>query len=92
MSRHHQNLGRPYRRARAQVLGQSDICGICGHPGSDSVDHIVPVSLGGPPDDVRNLRPAHLKPCPLCGRTCNGSRSNKLTVQPAPTPPSRRWY
>lgn len=51
---------RAWRRVRARVLTASDVCGICGEPGADSVDHIVPVSKGGAELDPANLRPAHL--------------------------------
>jgi len=55
-------------------------CAICGkpvdmslkwpHPLSKSIDHIVPVSLGGHPSDRDNLQLAHL--------ACNRAKSNKL--------------
>lgn len=57
-----------WRKVRARVLARSDICGICHKPGADSVDHVVPISLGGSLLDIRNLRPAHLE--------CNSSRGN----------------
>lgn len=61
--------GRIWQRIRRQVLATSDICWICGKPGSSSVDHVVPVSLDpGRALDPTNVRPAHL--------TCNSSRGN----------------
>lgn len=57
-----------YLRNRAIVLATSDVCGICGHPGSRTVDHIIPAKTwprgsNGRPlpglDDVGNLQPAH---------------------------------
>lgn len=66
--------GRPWRRVRAQVLAASRTCWICGHDGSDSVDHLTPVSRGGAPLDLGNLAPAHHAPCPTCGRRCNAVR------------------
>jgi 5-methylcytosine-specific restriction endonuclease McrA len=66
--------GRPWRRARAQVLARSRLCWICGHDASDSVDHVTPLSAGGAPLDPDNLRPAHHQPCPTCGRRCNQAR------------------
>jgi hypothetical protein len=57
-----------YRRARVEVLSNSDVCGICGHHGSATVDHIVshrrwPRDLCGELipgfNAVANLQPAH---------------------------------
>jgi len=90
--------GRPWRRVRAQVLRASDVCWICGHPGSDTVDHLVPLSMGGPPLDRSNLAPAHgVNPCGSCGRRCNPSRGDGRTYRGRPRqhvlpfPTSRRW-
>lgn len=46
-----------YKRARAFMKGGR--CWICGQFGSDSVDHEVPLALGGT-NDASNLKPAHL--------------------------------
>ena len=69
-----------YEKARMQILRTHTHCGICGkpvdfsirppHPLSPTVDHIVPVSLGGHPSDIDNLQLAH--------RCCNREKSNKL--------------
>jgi 5-methylcytosine-specific restriction endonuclease McrA len=48
-----------WRQVRAQVLAASTTCWLCGGPGADTVDHVVPVAKGGAPYDLRNLRPAH---------------------------------
>lgn len=66
--------GRPWRRVRAQVLAASTVCWICGHDGSDSVDHVTPLAIGGDPLDPDNLAPAHHRPCPQCGKRCNIAR------------------
>jgi 5-methylcytosine-specific restriction endonuclease McrA len=59
---------RRYRRNVQVMLAVNDTCGICGHPGSLTGDHIVPARLwprggDGKPmpglDDPANLRPAH---------------------------------
>jgi 5-methylcytosine-specific restriction endonuclease McrA len=73
------HVGRPWRRLREQVLAQSNICWICGNPGATTVDHIIPVSLGGPPLDPDNVKPAHL--------TCNSARGNGRRGMPT----SRPW-
>lgn len=69
---------RAYRRNRAIVLRNNNVCHICGFtidldvkapdPMSASVDHIVAYSNGGD-DSVNNLRAAHLG--------CNQKRYNK---------------
>lgn len=59
------------------------------HPWSFELDEVIPVSKGGDPLDIRNVRPAH--------RICNQKRSNKthLKQPPKPTkgglPKSREW-
>jgi 5-methylcytosine-specific restriction endonuclease McrA len=44
------------------------------HRLSRTVDHVVPLSAGGPPLDRQNLRLAH--------RSCNTGRSNRLRARP----------
>lgn len=68
--------GRPYRRLHARLRREVSVCHICGlpidpslrapHPLSFSLDHIVPVSMGGALTDPDNVRPAH--------RICNMQR------------------
>jgi hypothetical protein len=57
-----------FQRNRLIVLAASDRCGLCGHRGAKTVDHIIPkpqwpVDARGRPlpgfDGVRNLQPAH---------------------------------
>ncbi len=73
---------RPYRRARAQVLAESDLCHLCGHEGATSADHII-TDEQWPRDEygrrlpgfdaVTNLAPAH------------GSMGNTGAVNRCPT-------
>lgn len=82
MARWHGRKGRPWQRIRAQVLGASTICHLCGRDGADTVDHVIPRSLR--PDlahDLANLRPAH--------RSCNSSKGARLGT--APLGASRDW-
>lgn len=60
--------GAVYRRNRALLLSRSDRCGICGHPGARTADHIVPPAFWPRDengkmmpgfDDLGNLRPSH---------------------------------
>lgn len=79
-------------RARAAVLARDDVCGICGQPvdktlhyldpGAPEVDEIVPVSLGGSPFELTNLRLTHL--------LCNRRRGNGLKRSVAATERLRR--
>lgn len=75
--------GRRWRTVRARVLRASTVCWLCGEDGADSVDHVVPVSLGGPVFDPVNLRPAHLD--------CNRRRGNRDADVYRAVPPSRAW-
>jgi len=44
-------------------------CWLCGLPGANSADHVIPRSKGGAVYDLRNLAPAH--------RHCNYSRGDR---------------
>lgn len=79
MSRHSAR-GRPWNRKRRAVLASSTTCWLCGLPGADTVDHVVPRSMGGT-DEPWNLRPAHQR--------CNSRRGTKANVTPSRR--SRRW-
>ena len=68
--------GRPYRRLQARIKRDQQVCWICGlpidpelrspHPFSFSLDHLVPLSMGGSLNDPTNARAAH--------RLCNMKR------------------
>lgn len=59
---------RQYRTNRALLLAPNPPCALCGLPGADSADHIIPTSKGGTAH-LSNLRPTHL--------TCNQQRGNR---------------
>ena len=72
-----------YRRARLAVLHRDrGICWLCGRPGADTADHVVPLALGGDPNDQLNMRAAH--------RSCNSRRGIGRPGSTS-TPTSRRW-
>lgn len=75
------HTGHRWRTLRATVLAARPlICALCGfpieptlsgrHPFGPSVDCEIPVSRGGSPTDLANLRPAHL--------ICNQKRGNTM--------------
>jgi 5-methylcytosine-specific restriction endonuclease McrA len=87
---------RPWRRVRAQVLAASDVCYLCGHPGSGAVDHVISRKLR--PDlalDPANLRAVHgsLSRCPYCGgRACNEAKGDRPGLPDRAQPRrSRPW-
>ena len=61
-----------WQRVRAEVLQRSDICHLCGAPGAESVDHLIPRSKGGT-NDLRNLAPAHI--------SCNARRGARSLTE-----------
>ena len=63
---------RQYQYNRRLILTSHPPCALCGDPGADTVDHILPVSKGGTAA-LENLRPAH--------RKCNSARGDKLAVR-----------
>ncbi len=83
--------GRPYRRLCAAVRAMRLPCWLCGHdidltldarcPLSFTLDHLVPLSLGGDLLDPANARSAH--------RRCNSARGNRTSVKQLRA--SRRW-
>jgi ribosomal protein L32 len=55
-----------YREMRARVLALSDVCHLCGDPGADEIDHVIPYAAQDPAtrDDpstwrVEDFRPVH---------------------------------
>src|SRR5690606_1422950 len=82
--------GRPWRRIKNRIRRTATVCALCGepidtnlrfpHPRSLSIDHIVPVSLGGREYAHSNVRATHLE--------CNRKRGN--TTQHS-NPTSRAW-
>jgi 5-methylcytosine-specific restriction protein A len=49
-------------RNRRVMRRHGGSCHVCGEPGADQVDHVVPLARGGA-DEEHNLRPIHATPC-----------------------------
>lgn len=74
-----------YEKNKKRILAGRPPCAICGkpieydkkfpHPCSPTVDHIIPIALGGHPSDIANLQPAH-----FC---CNRAKADKLMKDPS---------
>lgn len=60
---------------RLTLAEYGTVCVLCGLPGSNSADHIIPRSKGGAVYDLRNLAPSH--------RKCNYARGNRTAAGPA---------
>lgn len=58
---------RPFTQLVLETYGTT--CWLCGFPGANSVDHVIPRSKGGALYDVANAAPAH--------RRCNYSRGDR---------------
>ncbi|MFE3381915.1 HNH endonuclease [Streptomyces anulatus] len=81
--------GRPYRRLVAAVKALGHPCARCGrpidprlnarHPMSFTLDHAIPLALGGSLLDPANARSMH--------RRCNSAKGARLS----PTPPKTSW-
>lgn len=89
--------GPRWEATRARVVRRDGgICWICGQPGADSADHVIPLAYGGTSDDD-NLRAVHHKVEPRCNivkkhRTVDYARERLGLNTRRPEPKvSRRW-
>ena len=70
-------------RIRLRVLlRDGHVCQLCGRPGANSVDHIIPRSKGGT-HDMDNLRAAHM--------VCNNRRGARVAKAALPLARPNRW-
>lgn len=60
------------------------LCWLCGLPGADSADHIVPISQGGAVYDLANLGPSH--------RPCNYSRGARPAEDYEVVEDGTQWF
>ncbi|MEU9643608.1 HNH endonuclease [Streptomyces sp. NPDC048188] len=82
-----------FRKLRAQVLAESDVCLVCGHDRCTAVDHIQPVSKGGARLDPDNLAPVHGNAgCPVCLRKCNGEKGDRPLTAVVQLVTSVDWF
>ncbi|MEU9285978.1 HNH endonuclease [Streptomyces sp. NPDC048275] len=82
-----------YRKVRARILAESDVCIVCGHAAADAVDHIHPVSKGGAKVDPDNLAPIHGNAgCPVCLRKCNNEKGDKALSEVTQLVTSVDWF
>lgn len=82
-----------YRQVRARILAESDVCIVCGHGGSQAVDHIHPRSKGGAKLDPDNLAPIHgVVGCPVCLRKCNNEKGAKPLAEVTQLITSVDWF
>jgi|tagenome__1003787_1003787.scaffolds.fasta_scaffold20575828_2 5-methylcytosine-specific restriction endonuclease McrA len=97
-----------FEQNRPKVLAASRVCGICGHDGSMTVDHIIPArlwprGLDGKPQpglhELPNLQPAHGTMGSGRDRLHNPCpycgrlcNQSKNVKGPPPRPQSRRWF
>ena len=73
-----------WKQLRRQILASSDVCWLCGKPGADTVDHVLPLSqFPELAHDIGNLRPAH--------KSCNSSKGASTGQSKPDMPRSRRW-
>lgn len=64
-----ERMGKGWARISKQVIKRDKgVCWICGLPGADTADHLIPRAQGGG-SDTRELAAAH--------RTCNSRRGAK---------------
>lgn len=85
--------GRAARRVNKLILSTTDVCILCGHPGADAIDHVIPPKRGGDKYSIENKAPIHgVKGCPYCGRKCNNEKSDRLLTEIQSMGCSRDWW
>ena len=73
-----------FSKMRKRILEGNPSCWLCGQPGADTVDHIVPLKYAPELGEVAsNLAPAH--------RSCNSRRGARLPQPRSVLENSRRW-
>lgn len=62
------------------MLRACDVCHLCGHPGADAIDHVVPVNKGGADTDDNKAPAHHTRACPTCGIKCNRVKGARMVA------------
>jgi hypothetical protein len=85
---------RRWRRLRAEVLGASDVCILCGHMGASDVDHLQARATHPELAETRsNLGAIHgVGGCPTCGRKCNAEKGARPLGDLLGLNSSRDWF
>ena len=85
---------RRWRSLRVSVLAESTICILCGHVGSQDVDHLLSRATHPRLAEARsNLAPIHgAAGCPTCGRQCNNEKGTRPLADLVQLNPSRDWF
>jgi 5-methylcytosine-specific restriction endonuclease McrA len=74
-------LPRNWGQIRRRILRRDQgICYVCGKPGANQVDHIVPASRGGGDED-ENLAAIHAYPCHAAKTAREANARNPRAVQ-----------
>ena len=68
-----------WRKLRAEILADHPDCAMCGLPGADELDHIIPAALGGQPTRD-NVRSVHAR----CNRAAGARLGNALRAGKRP--------
>lgn len=70
------------KRARYVMRRDDSICHLCGLPGSEEIDHVVPLAEGGS-DELDNLAPAH--------KRCHAKKSSAEAQRGRERKRARKW-
>jgi 5-methylcytosine-specific restriction endonuclease McrA len=73
---HKRNKGTSAQERNRRILRASTVCHLCGEPGADGVDHVIPWSRSHD-ERLSNLRPAHHDVPNSQGVRCNREKANK---------------
>ena len=76
------------QRRNRRIVEASNICHICGEPGADAADHVIPLAKGGA-DELWNLKPIHHNNPNSEGVRCNRVKNAKTPDVRLTT--SREW-
>ena len=76
--------------ARRTLRLHNSVCHVCGKPGADQVDHVIPLAEGGTDTDD-NRRPIHAEPCHRNKTADESRRGRKTRKRPPERHPGLLW-